>query len=171
MRGLRFALALAVVVLVHATAAQVLPAFNRGVDLFLVLIVLHALPGSSLAGMLGGTAAGLAEDVLSGGAFGLHGFAGTIIGYAAARLSRRLAIQRGPGVFLTVAGAVLVHSLLLLAVSILALPELLLPGPPWLSLRAFLSGLVGVTLHTLGRHFRRALARRRASRGKRLRLG
>ena len=170
MRPLRFLGALALTVLLHALLVGLGARSLQVVDVFLVLIVLNALSGSSLAGMLGGTAAGLAEDVLSGVVFGLHGFAGTIIGYAASRISHRLVLRRAAGVLLLVAAAVLVQAALLLGLSALVLPELLLPDPVWLLIRAAVSGVLGALLYVSVVSWRQGADVRRLRRTRRLKL-
>ena len=85
MRSIRFAAGLVLAVLAYAGAVRVMPGLAQAVDPFLVVAVLNALGGSSLAGFAGGLASGLVQDALTGGLFGLYGFANTLIGYAAAR--------------------------------------------------------------------------------------
>lgn len=171
MRPLRFLGALALTVLVHTSLVGLGAHSLQVVDVFLVLIVLNALNGSSLAGLLGGTAAGLTEDVLAGVVFGIHGFVGTMIGYAASRISQRLVLRRAAGVLLLIAAAVLVHAVLLLALSALALPELLLPDPLWLLVRAAVSGVLGAMIHASVVGWRQGADARRRRRTKRLKLG
>lgn len=170
MHPLRFLGALALTVLVHALLVGLGGRSLQVVDVFLVLIVLNALHGTSLAGLLGGTAAGLTEDVLSGVVFGLHGFAGTIIGYAASRISQRLVLRRAAGVLLLIAAAVLVHAALLLGLSALLLPELLLPDPVWLLIRAAVSGALGTIVYVSVVSWRQGADARRLRRTKRLKL-
>lgn len=170
MRPLKFLGVLTLTVVAHSAMVRMAPGSVEGVDLFLVLIVLNALVGSSLAGLLGGAAAGLARDALSGSVFGLHGFAGTILGYAAARISQRLVVRRGLGVLLLIAAAVPIQAMILLGLSALALPVLLLPNPTWLLLRAGVSGGLGALLFTGVKAWRRGAPVRRQRRSKRLKL-
>jgi rod shape-determining protein MreD len=169
-RPLRFLGALALTVLVHVLLGGLAARSLQVVDVFLVLIVLNALGGSSLAGLLGGTAAGLTRDALAGAVFGLHGFAGTIIGYAASRISQRLVLRRAAGVLLLIAAAVLVHAALLLGLSALVLPELLLPNPVWLLIRAAVSGVLGAVVYVSVVSWRQGADSRRRRRTKRLKL-
>lgn len=170
MRPLRFLVALALTVLLHALLVGLGARSLQVVDVFLVLIVLNALHGSSLAGLLGGTATGLAEDVLSGVVFGLHGFVGTIIGYAASRISQRLVLRRAAGVLLLIAAAVLVQAALLLGLSALVLPELLLPDPLWLLIRAAVSGVLGALVYVSVVSWQQGADVRRLRRTRRLKL-
>ena len=67
MRSIRFAAGLALAGLAYAGAVRVMPALAQAVDPFLVVVVLNALGGSSLAGLAGGLATRLAQDALTGG--------------------------------------------------------------------------------------------------------
>ena len=63
--------AIALAVLVHLVGVQVFPGFVQAMDVFVVVVVLHALEGESLAGLLVGLVVGLLHDTLTGGPFGL----------------------------------------------------------------------------------------------------
>src|SRR3990172_7987344 len=58
-RVLRFLAVLALAAGLHLVAVRLFPDFPLYVDLFLVVAVFHARDGHSVAGMLGGAAAGL----------------------------------------------------------------------------------------------------------------
>jgi rod shape-determining protein MreD len=66
------------------------------VDLVLVLVVYIALTTGPAAGMLTGTALGLAQDALSGGVVGVGGLAKTLVGYGAGVLGAQF-IVANPG--------------------------------------------------------------------------
>ena len=51
------------------------------IDMVLVAVVFVALSYGPVAGLLGGTAAGLAQDALSGGIIGIGGLANSIVGF------------------------------------------------------------------------------------------
>lgn len=171
MRPLRFLGALALTVVAHLALASVSPHLLNTVDLFVLLTVLNAMHGGTLAGLLGGTVAGLSQDTLSGAAFGLHGFAATILGYAASRISQRLVLRRTSGAFVLVAAAVLVQAVILLALSALAMPELILPHPLWLLVRAGVSGILGAVIYHLVHRWRQGADVRRQRRTRRLKMG
>jgi rod shape-determining protein MreD len=168
-RPVELGAALGAATLVHILAAHWVPGSLELLDLLLVVLVVNALSGSSLGGMLGGLAAGLLQDALSASVFGLHGFAGTMIGYATARVAQRLVVQRALGVGLVVAAAVILHQALLLVVSLLALPEPLAVSPLSVLIRSAVSGAVGALLYAAGRHWQSGAETRRRRRG-RLRL-
>lgn len=170
MRAARFLLALAAATALTALGARVVPGFSRVVDLFLVLTVLQGLRGSSLAGLAGGLAAGLTHDTLTGGPFGLYGFADTLVGYSTARLSQRLVVQRAFGVALVVGAFSLVQRLLLIVVHLMAAPPVPWPDPTWMLLRAVVCGLLGGMLVWLGALWQRGRAARSRHRSRRLRM-
>ena len=98
MKLLRFTLGLICAVLVQALGARYVPHLPMYFDPFLILVVYHSLDGSPAWSSIGGSAAGLAQDALSGGPYGLHGFANTLGGL------RRVAAPAAPGDPATVAG-------------------------------------------------------------------
>lgn len=170
MRTLRFLLGLAAAVLVHALGSQVLPRFPSAVDLFLVLAVLHALDGRLIAGMLGGTVAGLTADGLSGGLFGLNGFVDTIIGYGAALAARRLVIQRASSIALVCAAATVAQQLLLMGLGLALISQAHPPLTGWMLAKVAVNGGLGAVLSVLGSRLRVRYERWRQSRGSRLRF-
>ena len=170
MRSLRFAAALVVATLLHVAGIHLFSFFSSAVDLFLIIIILNALDGDSLAAMLGGTAAGLVADALSGGLFGLHGLAGTIVGYGTAFAVQRLVIQRAPGVFLLFALAAAAQQVVLMGISLLMVSRPDVPGIVWPAVKAATTGVVG-TLAYLGRErLGRRLERLRSARPTRIRF-
>lgn len=171
MRAGRFALALGLAVLVHTAGVHLHPGFAQAVDLFLVLVVLHALDGDSRAGLLGGLAAGTAHDALAGGLFGLFGFADTIVGYGVARLSQRLVIERPTGVFPVAVVAAVVQQTVAVGLAMVLLPEPRLPEPVWLAARAATSGVLGTLFFALGRWWRGGADRRRQRKREKIQLG
>lgn len=171
MRAGRFALALAAAVVAHSVGVRWIPAFGQAVDLFLVLAALNALGGDSRAGLLGGLAAGLVHDTVTGGLFGIFGFADTIVGYGVARLSQRLVIERPSGVLPVAAVAAVVQQAVVVGLALVLLPEPHLPEPPWLVLRAVTCGALGTLLFALGRWWRGGADRRRRRKRERIQLG
>jgi len=157
MRGLKFAAGLAVAVLLHFGGASLWSGFFLILDLFLVLTLFNALDGDLTAGMLGGLAAGLVTDALTGGLFGLHGFADTILGYGAAFASQRIAIQRATGVLLFFLLAATLQQAITMSLNLLLTPAPTLPAYFNILAKVLLTGVAGLAVFA---------ARRRA-----LRLG
>lgn len=165
MRVVKFIAALALALAAHATATWLLPELPRFLDLFLVVTVLNAIGGSSVGGLLGGTAAGLTHDALSGRLFGLHGFADTLTGYAVARAAQRLDLV-GPGaVLMTVALATLFEEAVFVSLALLFTdPEP--PDPLWVVVQALANAAIGTILYLLAgraRSLRERAERRRMS--------
>lgn len=169
MRLLRIAAALAAAVLAHAAGAWLWPSFPRAVDLFLVVAVLVGLRGSSVAGMLTGMTCGLVHDALSGGLYGLHGFADTILGYGTARVSQRLVIQRASGLLLVFFAASLVKLAIVWGLRFVLPVPAVTPEPLQL-LGALINGAVGLALVTLGKRRHAWAESRRRSRLSKLRF-
>jgi len=145
-RGLRVAGAILVALLVHLLAVRFLPGFPVYVDLFLVLVVFNALDGHLLAGLLGGFAAGLVTDALTGGFFGLFGFANTLIGYGSALATKRVVIEHATGAFLFFGVAALAQQAVLVVLSLILLPGGPLPGMVSVGVKVLTTGVFGSLL-------------------------
>ncbi|HEX5758399.1 MAG TPA: rod shape-determining protein MreD [Thermoanaerobaculia bacterium] len=170
MRAVRFFAALGVALLVHLVGARLWAGFPGYVDLFLVVVVLHALDGESLPAMFAGLAAGLLHDALSGGLYGLYGFADTLVGYGTARVAQRLVIQRSTGVFGVAAFAAAVQQAVLVLLAFMLHGAPALPPPAAVAIRAALCGAVAMASYLLMGHWRSGVETRRRGRMKRLRL-
>jgi rod shape-determining protein MreD len=170
-RFLRFLAALVAVTLIHLAGVRVYADFPRLVDLFVVLVVLHALGSGSLGGLTGGMLAGLVHDALTGGPYGLYGFADTIVGYLAARVAQRLIIERASGVMAVVVVAALVQQAILVGLATLVLGQRHPPVAWWWAISPLASGLVGAASYLGGDLFSGVRERRRRERVARLRLG
>lgn len=169
MRSLRlFALLLGALV-IHAAGARLWGGFPRAVDLFLVAVVLHALEGTPVSAMFAGLIAGLLTDALSGGLYGLHGFADTILGYASAFLAQRLVMRRLLSLLLLFSLAAAAQQAILLGLSLLLVSSPGLPDLTWTLVRVATSGLVGTALFAIGRAGRTRMAKWRRGRQSRLR--
>ncbi len=88
-------------------------------DFVLVGVVFVALRWDVRAGLLGGTVGGLLQDVFSGGVAGVGGLAKTLVGGAAGGIGARFVITRPHARALLVAGASVVHRLLMLGLTAL----------------------------------------------------
>lgn len=169
MAAARFVAGLAFALAAHVVGAWLVPELPRFLDLFLVVAVLNALGGSSAGGLLGGAAAGLTHDALSGRLYGLHGFADTIVGYAVARAAQRLDLA-GPGaVLVAVALATLLEEAILVLLALLfTAPEP--PEPLWVVVEALVNGAAGALLFAAGSRFGVLRERARKRRMARIRL-
>jgi rod shape-determining protein MreD len=158
-------------VLVHLLGMHYLPALARGLDVFLVVVVLYGLESSSLAALLVGLVVGLLCDTLTSGPYGLFGFADTIVGYTTARLAQRLVIQRSTGVLGLVSFAAVAQQAIVVGLALLLLPAPELPNPLWVAVRAGACGALGMAIHIGTIRWRRSAEARRRGRMSRLRLG
>lgn len=147
MRALRFALALLVVAALHFVGMQIFPWFFLAVDLFLVVLVFNAMDGDTLAGMMGGAAAGLLTDALTGGPYGLFGIADTIVGYSTAAAGQRLVIQRASSSLLVFCLAAAAQQALVLGVAVLILPNPEAPNLRWVLIKVGSTGVLGLILY------------------------
>lgn len=157
MRGLRFAAALLAAVLLHVAAVRFFDGFFRVTDLFLVVVVFTALGGTLLAGMLGGLAAGLLTDTLTGGLYGMYGFADSIVGYGAAFAAHRLVIQRATAVWLVFSAAAAVQQTVVIGLSMVLLEDPALPGFLPVVLKVVVTGVLGAASHLTGRRLVRSI--------------
>jgi rod shape-determining protein MreD len=98
-------------------------------DLVVVGVVYVALQRNARAGVVAGTVGGLLQDVLSGGVAGLGGLAKTIVGGAAGAVGSRFVVTRPYARALIVAGASVVHRLIMVGLS--AMIDERWPGLPW----------------------------------------
>ena len=171
MRALKLLAGLAAAVLVHLLGVRLIPSFALAVDVFLVVVALFALESSSLAALFAGMLVGLLHDSLTGGPFGLFGFADTIVGYGTARLAQRLVIQRPTGVLALVSFATVVQQAIVIGLELLLLPAPELPHPLWVAVRAGICGVLGMAVYIASIHWRRTSEVRRRGRMSRLRLG
>ena len=161
--------------LLLATALQVLlvrilPPTAYLLDLLFLLALFFSMMVSPAPGMLAATVTGLLRDTLSGGPYGLHGFANTLVIFVVCKLRQRLVIQH----------PFQIGSLVVLAsglqVAILALlRNLLVPGaqvldPMSLALRLLLAGVLGTLGYVLGLRSLDSVARWRERRSQRLGL-
>ncbi|HEX7182360.1 MAG TPA: rod shape-determining protein MreD [Thermoanaerobaculia bacterium] len=171
MRALKLIGALAAALLIHLVGMRLTPAFSQAVDVFLIVVVLYALEADSFTALFVGLLVGLAHDTLTGGPFGLFGFADTIVGYGTARLAQRLVIQRATGVLALVSFAAVAQQAIVVGLAFLLLPAQELPSPVWVAVRAGACGLLGTLIYIATGRWRRAAEARRRGRMSRLRLG
>jgi rod shape-determining protein MreD len=83
-------------------------------DLVLVAVVYAGLQWGPIAGILAGSAGGIAEDMLAGGVLGVSGLAMTLMGFVAGAIGTQFVLTRPHGRTLIVAIASLGNRLLTL---------------------------------------------------------
>lgn len=170
MSALKLLAGLAAAVLFHLGLMHLWPELARPLDVFLVVVVLYGLGGSSLASLFAGMAVGLVHDTLTNNPFGLFGFADTIVGYSTARLAQRLVIQRATGVLAVVSFAAALQEAIVVGLMVMLLPDPQLPTPFGVALKAGLCGVLGMFLHIAGGQWRQGAESRRRNRMSRLRF-
>jgi rod shape-determining protein MreD len=143
MRALRLVAALLVVYGVHLVATRVYPEFPLFVDLFVVVIAYQAFDGNTVAALATGCLVGLVQDSLSGGPYGLHGFAGTLVGYVAAVAAQHLVLQRGVVVVLFFALAAALKQALVMGLLLLLASHPDVPSIGSLAVMAVVGGALG----------------------------
>jgi rod shape-determining protein MreD len=159
-----------VVIVAHLLGVGLWSGFGLVFDLFLLLAVLNAIDGDTFAGLAGGLAAGLVADAVSGGLYGLHGLADTIVGYGTAFATQRLVVQRPSSVFLVFSLAAALQQLTLVTVTLLMLPDPELPTYPGVVAKVVVAGMLGVLTVLARRQVVARLALWRRTRTARLRL-
>jgi rod shape-determining protein MreD len=81
MKGFWIVAGIVVAVVLQTTAAGYMVGSMMPVDLVLVVVIFAALTSGRVAGLLGGTLAGLAQDALSGSVLGIGGLAKSVAGF------------------------------------------------------------------------------------------
>lgn len=170
MRLLKFALGLAVAVLIHLGGAAATPEFARILDLLALVAVINGLANGPLAGLFGGALIGFIHDLLSGSPYGFYAFADTFVGYLTARVGQRIIIERPSAVMLTVIGATFVQQAVLFLLTLGLISGRDPQSPLWWAVKALANGLLAFWIYTATASFDKARERRRTDRVDRLRM-
>lgn len=174
----RFLLGLGLAAAFYALALRFHPRSADLFDPFLVLVVYHGLrhaagegPHTSpLAAAVVGSLVGLAQDTLTGGLFGLHAFADTLVGWTVAKVQRRMVIQQPLQIALAGLLASAFQLAVLASLQFFMVPGSLQPEPLEVAGRMVLCGALVAAVHLLALRFRRAERRWRERRSRRLRF-
>jgi rod shape-determining protein MreD len=146
LRVVRFLLLLVGALAVHFVGVRAVPGFTALVDPFLVALVFQALDASPLSGLVCGVVVGATQDSVSGGLYGLYGFADTVVGYVAALVAQRVVIQRWPGVMLAFVAGAAVQQLVLVLVALLVIGDPELPSLASVALKPLVCAVLGLGL-------------------------
>ncbi len=167
---LRFVIGLICAVLLQTIGLRLFAQFALVFDPFLILVVYHSLDGSPAWSSVRGSAAGLVQDALSGRPYGLHGFANTLVAYAASQLRQHLVIQQPlqVGLLFVLSAALQLATLASLQVMMVSGAEL--PGLGSMVTRLTSSGAAGAILFVFAGKSRDWVRRRRARKRARLKL-
>lgn len=112
----------------HVLGLRIHPVTVQFFDPFLVVGLYVSVRQGPAVSALAGTVVGLAHDALSGGLYGLHGFASTLATYLTSRLQIRMMIHRHSQVALLLLLAAAFHQALLGTLQFLMVPAAELPG-------------------------------------------
>lgn len=111
-------------------------------DLPLIVVVLAALARGPLTGLWTGTAAGLVQDVLSGGVVGVNGLSKSVVGVAAGVAGERLLLATVWQRSLILAAATFVHAVCFFG-TYAFVPTIPIGGWPDVAAQAAANALVG----------------------------
>lgn len=107
-------LGLAAALALQTVLARWLAGTDVALDLVLVVVVIVALAGGPVNGLLTGTVGGLAQDTLSGGIIGVGGLAKTVVGFVVGIVGQQFIVARPMPRFVVLFVATLLHALLFL---------------------------------------------------------
>ncbi len=137
MTALRVVAAIVVALILQSVVARLVGNGQVPVDLVLVSVVSTALLYGRVAGLLGGSLAGLAQDALSGGVLGIGGLANSVVGFFTGMIGTQFIVTQAVPRFLLYTGATAVHAGIYIGLSVL------------LGLRRFDRAFVEVTIQAL----------------------
>jgi rod shape-determining protein MreD len=149
----------------QTTVAPFLFAGKGSVDLVLVVVVYAALQFGPMPGLLAGAAAGLAQDVLSGGVLGVASLAKTLVGFLAGAIGSQFIVSNTLPRFVVLLGGAALHAVCFLGMY--ALIERRGLQLPWRSTwpQVLLTAVVGIILIQAVHAIPGILMRRRLRRG------
>jgi rod shape-determining protein MreD len=145
----RFSVALALAYLVQLLGLAVTPHFTRVVDPFLVVLVWFALRTNPLLAQLFGAGTGLLQDALTGGLFGLHAVADTVVAYGVALAAQRVVVGQQAVRVLIFAVAAALQQAILALVMLAMIDDPPLPHLGFAAARVVATALLGAVLISL----------------------
>ncbi|MEO1365955.1 MAG: rod shape-determining protein MreD [Acidobacteriota bacterium] len=164
---LRFLFGVLAAIFLWALSLKIHPGSARVFDPFLIVVLHHSLRSPPLSSAGAGTCVGLVHDALTGGLYGLHGFANTLTGYLAGLVRQHFVIQQPTQValFCLVGGAAQVGILGLLQFMLVRNADL--PSAADAVIKTALTGGLGMVVYLLaGRFFSWDRGRRERRRNK-----
>ena len=168
---LRFLLGLVLAVAVHTLAIQVHAYSPQLLDPFVVLVIYQALRANAIPSAMVGSVVGLTQDAFTGGLFGLHGFANTLVAYLVSAIRQRFLIQQPlqVAVLAALGGAFQLTTLAVLQFSLIDAAEI--PHPGFAFAKMLTTGLLTMAVYLGANRFFSWERNRREKRSRRLRLG
>ena len=116
MRATRIGLAVAVALAAQTTLTFFVSGTGADVDFPLIAVVFAALSGGPVVGLWTGTAAGLAQDVLSGGIVGVSGLAKSLVGFAVGVIGAQFMVTGVGNRLLMLGAATMAHAVCFLGI-------------------------------------------------------
>ena len=168
---LRFLLGLVLAVGIHTLGLRLHNQAPQALDPFVVLVIYHALRVQVIPSALAGSLVGLTQDVFTGGLYGLHGFANTLVAYTVSAVRQRFLIQQPfqVAVLAALGGALQLTTLAFLQFSLIAAAEI--PHPGLALTKMIVTGMLTMLVYVAANRFFSWERQWRAKRNQRLRLG
>jgi rod shape-determining protein MreD len=164
MKGFWVVAAIVAALVLQTSAAGFMVGSTMPVDLILVVVVFAALSAGRVAGLLGGTLAGLAQDALSGGILGIGGLAKSVAGFVTGVVGTQFIVAQTLPRFVVFFGATVLHAGIFVGLyTLLGLRHFDRPVSMTV-LQGLGNAVLGVTLFQLVEFLPGALERRRARR-------
>lgn len=149
MTFVKFLLALAGAYLLQLLGVALWPHFPAAVAPFLVVLVWFSMRTTPVAAQFLGVVAGLLEDALTGGLFGLHAFADTLLAYGVALAAQRVVVGQQTVRVLLFAGAALVQQVVVALLLLAMLPDAPTPSLGFAVAKVATTALLGALLISL----------------------
>jgi rod shape-determining protein MreD len=161
MKGFWVVAAIVVALVLQTSAAGFMVGSTMPVDLILVVVVFAALSAGRVAGLLGGTLAGLAQDALSGGILGIGGLAKSVAGFVTGVVGTQFIVAQTLPRFIVFFGATVLHALVFMGLYVVL--DLRHFGTPYAAVAGQAAGnaVVGVVAFQLVELLPGAMERRR----------
>jgi rod shape-determining protein MreD len=135
------------------------------VNLVLVAVIYVAIGYGPVAGLMGGTVGGLAQDALSGGIVGIGGLSKTLVGFVVGVLSAQFIVSQSLPRFVIFVGATFVHELCFGALYALVESRAFAFSYSAALTQALINGAIGILAFYVVEQSPTMVARRRARRG------
>ncbi len=155
---------IAVALVLQTSIASFVIGRTMPVDLVLVVVIFAALLWGRVAGLLGGSLAGLAQDALSGGILGIGGLAKSVAGFVTGVVGTQFIVTQALPRFVVFFGATVLQAAIYMALyALLGLRRFDRPLVTT-SIQGVGNAVLGVVLFQLAEFLPGAIARRRARR-------
>lgn len=143
MRAVWTALALAVALALQTLLAHAMG--NRSaIDLVTVTVIYFALGSGPAAGILIGSAAGLAQDALSGGVLGVNGFASCLVAFAAGAIGAQFIVANMLPRFVVFVAGSAAQAACVIGLYALITPQGVAASPATVAAQSLFNGVAGV---------------------------